>query len=156
AGCDRASPTLGPPQPVYNRRGVRRRRWHPAATDAVHGRPGVTESAGRAPPESCDHPPAMTSVPYLRPLLERNRPIWAMGAHDVTSAKIVERAGFDAIGVQSLQLAMVNGVPDIGIIDPDELVRVCRKIRRAVSLPIVVDFEQGFGEPYAAVYWMKE
>jgi methylisocitrate lyase len=79
-----------------------------------------------------------------------------MGAHDVLSAKIVEQAGFDAVGIQSLQIAMVNGVPDIGIIGPDELVRVCRKIRQAVSLPIVVDFEQGFGEPYAAVYWMKE
>jgi methylisocitrate lyase len=74
----------------------------------------------------------------------------------VLSAKIVERAGFDAVGVQSLQLAMVNGVPDIGIVGPEELVRICRKIRHAVSLPIVVDFEQGFGEPYVAVYWMKE
>ena len=72
------------------------------------------------------------------------------------SAKVVERAGFDAVGIQSLQLAMVNGVPDIGIIGPEELVRICRRIRRAVSLPIVVDFEQGFGEPYAAVHWMKE
>jgi methylisocitrate lyase len=79
-----------------------------------------------------------------------------MGVHDVLSAKIAERAGFDAVGVQSLQLAMVNGVPDIGIVGPDELVRICRKIRRAISLPIVVDFEQGFGEPYVAVYWMKE
>jgi 2-methylisocitrate lyase-like PEP mutase family enzyme len=96
------------------------------------------------------------SVPYLRPLLRRRAPIWVMGAHDVLSAKIVERAGFEAVGVQSLQVAMVNGVPDIGVIGPDELVRLCRKIRRAVSLPIVVDFEQGFGEPYAAVYWMKE
>lgn len=85
-----------------------------------------------------------------------DRPAWIMGAHDVLSARIVERAGFDAIGVQSLQLAFVNGVPDIGIVTPDELVRVCRKVSRAVSLPIVVDFEQGFGEPYAAVYWMKE
>jgi 2-methylisocitrate lyase-like PEP mutase family enzyme len=51
---------------------------------------------------------------------------------------------------------MANGVPDIGVIGPDELVRICRKISRAVSLPIVVDFEQGFGEPYVAVYWMKE
>ncbi|MDX6631185.1 MAG: methylisocitrate lyase [Gaiellales bacterium] len=98
----------------------------------------------------------MGTVPYLRPLLARNGPIWVMGAHDVLSARVAERAGFDAIGVQSLQLAMVNGVPDIGVISPDELVRVCRKIRRATSLPIVVDFEQGFGEPYAAVYWMKE
>jgi 2-methylisocitrate lyase-like PEP mutase family enzyme len=98
----------------------------------------------------------MGSVPYLRPLLARHGPIWVMGAHDVLSARVAERAGFDAIGVQSLQLAMVNGVPDIGVITPDELVRVCRRIRRATSLPIVVDFEQGFGEPYAAVYWMKE
>lgn len=95
-------------------------------------------------------------TPYLRPLLAQQRPIWVMGAHDVLSAKVVERAGFDAVGIQSLQLAMVNGVPDIGIIGPEELVRICRKIRRAVSLPIVVDFEQGFGEPYAAVHWMKE
>ena len=98
----------------------------------------------------------MTGTPYLKPLLGRGRPIWVMGAHDVLSAKIVERAGFDGVGIQSLQIAFVNGVPDIGIIGPDELVRVCRKIRRAVSLPIVVDFEQGFGEPYAAVYWMHE
>ena len=98
----------------------------------------------------------MTSVPYLRPLLEKNAPVWGMGAHDVLSAKIVERAGFDAIYVSSLPNGMVNGVPDIGIIGPEELVRLCRKIRQATSLPIIVDFEQGFGEPYAAVYWMKE
>ena len=96
------------------------------------------------------------TVPYLKPLLGRGRPIWVMGAYDVLSARIVERAGFDAVGVQSLQLAFANGLPDIGVVSPDELVRVCRRIRRAVSLPIVVDFEQGFGEPYAAVYWMKE
>jgi methylisocitrate lyase len=98
----------------------------------------------------------MMSVPYLLPMLGRGKPIWVMGAHDVLSAKIAERAGFDAIGVQSLQMGFVNGVPDIGIIGPEELVRVCRNIRRATSLPIVVDFEQGFGEPYVSVYWMKE
>jgi 2-methylisocitrate lyase-like PEP mutase family enzyme len=79
-----------------------------------------------------------------------------MGAHDVLSAKIVERAGFDAVGIQSLQMSFVNGVPDIGVVGPEELVRICRKIRGAVSIPIVVDFEQGFGEPYVSVYWMKE
>jgi 2-methylisocitrate lyase-like PEP mutase family enzyme len=98
----------------------------------------------------------MMSVPYLLPMLGRGKPIWVMGAHDVLSAKIAERAGFDAIGVQSLQMGFVNGVPDIGIIGPEELVRVCRGIRRATSIPIVVDFEQGFGEPYVSVYWMKE
>ena len=79
-----------------------------------------------------------------------------MGAYDVLSAKIVERAGFDAVGVQSLQMSFASGVPDIGIVGPGELVETCRRIRRAVSIPIVVDFEQGFGEPYVAVHWMHE
>lgn len=96
------------------------------------------------------------TTPYLKPLLEENRPIWIMGVHDVLSAKIAERAGFDAVGVQSLQMAMVNGQPDIGVITPDEIVETCRKIRRSIGLPIVVDFEQGFGEPYASVFWMHE
>jgi len=93
---------------------------------------------------------------YLRPLVAHNKPVWIMGVHDVLSAKIAERAGFDAVGVQSLQMAFVNGQPDIGVITPDELVQVCRKIRRSIELPIVVDFEQGFGEPYASVFWMHE
>lgn len=96
------------------------------------------------------------NTPYLAPLLKEKRPIWIMGVHDVISAKIAEHAGFDAVGVQSLQMAFVNGQPDIGVITPDELVRVCWNIRRSISLPIVVDFEQGFGEPYASVYWMHE
>jgi len=89
-------------------------------------------------------------------LLDRNEPVWIMGAYDVLSAKIAERAGFDAIGVQSLQMAFANGQPDIGVITPDQILETCRKIRRSVALPIVVDFEQGFGEPYASVYWMHE
>lgn len=92
----------------------------------------------------------------LRRLLGQGKPIWIMGAHDVLSAKIAAHAGFDAVGIQSLQVSFVNGVPDIGVFGPDELVRLCRRVRHAVNLPIVVDFEQGFGEPYVAVYWMKE
>jgi 2-methylisocitrate lyase-like PEP mutase family enzyme len=95
-------------------------------------------------------------TPYLKPLLAQNKPIWIMGVHDVLSAKIAEKAGFDAVGVQSLQMAFVNGQPDIGVITPDEILETCRKIRRSVQLPIVVDFEQGFGEPYASVFWMHE
>lgn len=95
-------------------------------------------------------------TPYLTPLLKQKRPIWIMGVHDVVSAKIAERAGFDAVGVQSLQMAFVNGQPDIGVITPGEVVEMCRKIRRSISLPIVVDFEQGFGEPYVSIFWMHE
>lgn len=98
----------------------------------------------------------MITTPYLTPLLRENRPIWIMGVHDVLSAKIAEKAGFDAVGVQSLQMAFVNGQPDTGVITPTELLDTVRKIRRSISLPIMVDFEQGFGDVYAAVHWLHE
>ena len=98
----------------------------------------------------------MNDVPYFKPLLEQDKPIWIMGAHDALSAKIVERAGYDGIGVQSLQLSLINGQPDTGVITPYELLDVVRKIRRSVRLPIMVDFEQGFGDVYSAVFWMHE
>jgi len=98
----------------------------------------------------------METSPFFKPLLKRTQPIWVMGVHDVLSAKIAEKAGFDAVGVQSLQMAFVNGQPDTGVITPTELLEVVRKIRRSIHLPIMVDFEQGFGDPYAAVFWMHE
>lgn len=98
----------------------------------------------------------MSERPSIRSLTGQDRSVWIMGAHDVLSAKIVEEAGFDAVGLQSLQLSLVNGLPDIGVMTPDSLVELCHRVRRAISIPIVVDFEQGFGDPYAAVYWMHE
>ena len=95
-------------------------------------------------------------TPYIKPLLKENRPIWIMGVHDVLSAKIAERAGYDAVGVQSLQMGFVNGQPDTGVIPPTELLETVRKIRRSISLPIMIDFEQGFGDVYAAVHWLHE
>jgi methylisocitrate lyase len=79
-----------------------------------------------------------------------------MGAHDVLSAQIVERTGYEAIYISSLPNSFINGVPDIAVVGPEDLVALCRRVRRATSIPIIVDFEQGFGEPYAAVYWMRE
>ncbi|MEX2307954.1 MAG: isocitrate lyase/PEP mutase family protein [Pirellulales bacterium] len=98
----------------------------------------------------------MLATPYIKPLLQENHSIWIMGVHDVLSAKIAEKAGFDAVGVQSLQMGFVNGQPDTGVITPMELLDTVRKIRRSISLPIMVDFEQGFGDVYAAVHWLHE
>ena len=96
------------------------------------------------------------TTPYFTPLMKQDKPIWIMGAHDVLSAKVAEAAGYDAIGVQSLQMSFINGQPDVGVFTPHEMLETVRKIRRSTSLPIMVDFEQGFGDPYAAVFWMHE
>ena len=73
----------------------------------------------------------MNNTPYFTPLLKEDRPVWIMGAHDVLSAKIAEKAGFDGIGVQSLQMSFVNGQPDTGVITATEMLETVRKIRRS-------------------------
>ena len=98
----------------------------------------------------------MNGTPYFPELLGQNKPIWVMGVHDVISAKIAEKAGYEAVGVQSLQVSFVNGLPDVGVVTASEMLDTVRRVRRAVDLPIMVDFEQGFGDVYAAVHWMHE
>jgi len=98
----------------------------------------------------------MHETPYFTSLLKENKPIWAMGVHDALSAKVAEKAGYEAVAIQSLQKSFVNGLPDVGLIPITEMLDTVRKVRRAVDLPIMVDFEQGYGDAYAAVHWMHE
>ncbi len=92
----------------------------------------------------------------LREYLRRKKLVWAAGAWDVASAMVVEKAGFEAVSVQSFQVAVRDGLPDNGITTPSEMLDLIRRISRAVAIPIIVDFEQGFGDAYNAVYWLRE
>jgi 2-methylisocitrate lyase-like PEP mutase family enzyme len=94
------------------------------------------------------------SGPYLKPLLGRGRPVWVMGAYDVLSARIVERAGFDAVGVQSLQLAFANGLPDIGSSRPTSRPGLPQD-PRAVSCRSS-STSAGLRRAVRRRYWMKE
>lgn len=92
----------------------------------------------------------------LRAAVEKRELVWGAGAWDVASAKIVERAGFDYVALQSFQISIRDGVPDNGMMFPNQLVDLVVRVRSAVSIPILVDFEQGFGDAYNAVHWMRE
>lgn len=92
----------------------------------------------------------------LREKLDRKELIWSQGVTDVLQAKIVEKAGFDALGVQSFQSSMARGVPDTGVIPVSDQLELVRRISGAVNLPIIVDFEQGQGDPSNTIFWMHE
>ena len=98
----------------------------------------------------------MSATPYIPELLKQDKPVWALGVHDVISAKVAEKAGYEAVAVQSLQVSFSNGLPDVGVISATQMLEVVRQVRRATNLPIIVDFEQGFGDAFAAVHWMHE
>ncbi|MBV6647408.1 MAG: isocitrate lyase/phosphoenolpyruvate mutase family protein [Cyclobacteriaceae bacterium] len=66
-------------------------------------------------------------------------------AWDVLSAMIIEQAGFRAIGTTSYGVANANGYNDGENISFDALLESCQKIVQAVSIPVTVDIEAGFG-----------
>jgi methylisocitrate lyase len=70
------------------------------------------------------------------------------GAYDPLSAKLVEEAGFGAVYVGSYAAAAAgHGLPDVGALTLDEIVRHTRAVVDAVSVPVVADAEGGFFEP---------
>jgi methylisocitrate lyase len=71
-----------------------------------------------------------------------------VGAPLPLAAKLVESAGFDAIYLSGAALSAGSlGVPDIGLFTREQLVEQTRILARAVSIPVVVDADTGFGGP---------
>ncbi|MFM7107135.1 MAG: oxaloacetate decarboxylase [Planctomycetaceae bacterium] len=71
-----------------------------------------------------------------------------VGAPFALAARLVERAGFDAVYLSGAAFSAGGlGVPDIGLFTRDQLVEQTRILARSTTLPVVVDADTGFGEP---------
>ena len=69
------------------------------------------------------------------------------GAFNAASALLIERAAFQAVYISGAGLSNSNGLPDAGLLSRDEVVRLSSFIIDAVSLPIIIDADTGFGGP---------
>lgn len=88
----------------------------------------------------------MNNAVKLRALLKRPGAIKAVGAHDALSARLIERAGFDAIWASGFAIsASLKCIPDASFIDSSEQLAVERNIADAVSIPIIADCDTGYG-----------
>ena len=85
--------------------------------------------------------------PSWRTLLSENQPLVLPGAYDALSAKLVERAGFDAFVIGGFPLLGSRyGLPDIGLAGLGEMVAGVVDILRATTLPVLVDADHGYGD----------
>jgi len=70
------------------------------------------------------------------------------GVFNAASALLAERAGFAAVYVSGAGTANgVAGFPDVGLMSLEEVVRHTRYTAEAVTVPVIVDADTGFGEP---------
>lgn len=79
------------------------------------------------------------------------------GAFNAATARLVERAGFDAVYVSGAGLANATaGVPDIGLLSLAEVAQLAGYIARSVRIPALVDADTGFGGPAEAALAVRE
>ena len=83
----------------------------------------------------------------IRKLLQdKSRPLVIPGVYDAIGAKIVEKVGFEAMFQTGYGTsATLFGMPDYGFIGSTETVDNARRICRAVSVPVIVDADTGYG-----------
>ena len=82
----------------------------------------------------------------LRELLAEGKTIVKPGAYNALSAKIIEEAGFKAVGVSGYGVfASLLGKPDVGLSTLTEVVMISRYISGAVNIPVIADADTGFG-----------
>ncbi|HVR92040.1 MAG TPA: isocitrate lyase/phosphoenolpyruvate mutase family protein, partial [Novosphingobium sp.] len=68
------------------------------------------------------------------------------GVCNAATARMVERAGFDAVYISGAGLCNATaGVPDIGLLTLTEVAQLAGYVARAVDIPAIVDADTGFG-----------
>ena len=114
------------------------------------GKHGRAAHATTAPRSTGGSPVSSDRVAQLRRGITHGCVILP-GAYNALTARQIERAGFDAVYVSGAGLANgTAGVPDIGLLTLAEVTQLAGYIARAVSIPVIVDADTGFGGPASA------
>lgn len=93
----------------------------------------------------------------LKGMLKANKPFVIPGVYDAIGAKIAEKVGFEAMFQTGYGTsATLFGMPDYGFIGATETIDNARRICRAVSVPVIVDSDTGYGNALSVWKLVRE
>ncbi len=93
----------------------------------------------------------------LRIMLKSKKSLVIPGVYDALGAKIAQKVGFEAMFQTGYGTsATLFGMPDYGFIGATETVDNARRICRAVSVPVIVDSDTGYGNALSVWKLVKE
>lgn len=98
----------------------------------------------------------MSGGAKLRALLARDRMVVAPGVYDGITAKLVERAGFEAAYMTGAGTALALGFPDYGLVSLDEMSANVERLAAAIDIPIIADADTGFGNELNVVRTVQD
>jgi len=99
----------------------------------------------------------MKKSTLLKNMIAERKALVCPGAHDVISAKLIERAGFKACQVSGFGLsATYLGLPDMAFLSFAEALNFSKNIIDAINIPVMVDADTGFGNAINAMRVTEE
>jgi methylisocitrate lyase len=93
----------------------------------------------------------------LSNMIKSKKPLVIPGVYDAIGAKIAEKVGFDVMFQTGYGTsATLFGMPDYGFIGATETVDNARRISNAISVPLIVDSDTGYGNALSVWKLVKE
>ncbi len=100
---------------------------------------------------------AVSSARRLRQLLARKEVLVAPGAFNALSARLIQRAGFDAAYMSGAgTVTAMTALPDIGLLSVTEMALNARYITSAVGIPVFADADTGYGNAINVLRTVRE
>ncbi|MFI4997604.1 MAG: isocitrate lyase/phosphoenolpyruvate mutase family protein, partial [Hyphomicrobiales bacterium] len=89
--------------------------------------------------------------------VKRQKTVWAAGAYDAMSAKMIEAAGFEALLTSGFGVsASFLGQPDAELYTMSENLTVVRNVVNAVAIPVIADIDTGYGNAINVMRTIRE
>ena len=86
-------------------------------------------------------------------MLNDGEQVFAPSVWDCFSAKAAELCGYRAMLLSGAAVSKgLTGMPDLGLMTADELIYVTERIADFSPLPLIVDFDEGYGDSPLNVY----
>lgn len=92
----------------------------------------------------------------LRNLLARKQAIRSLGAHDCFTALLVEQGGLETVFLGGFgAAASLLGLPDVGLLEMNQMADQVRRISSRLSIPVVADADTGYGDLHNVAHTVR-
>lgn len=97
----------------------------------------------------------MRKSTQLRQMIESGKTYLIPGVYDGLSARIAQAAGAELLYATGGGIARSTGIPDMGLFNPVQVVERLEQIIDSVDLPVIADFDTGYGNALNALHTLK-
>src|ERR671924_825603 len=92
----------------------------------------------------------------FRDLLRTEPYLFTGGVYSPLDAQIAEKVGMKSIYLSGYSMALANGWPDMGFLTQTEVARIGAMVASAVSIPIIADADDGYGNALSTIRTVQE